>query len=79
MPHFDFVWTDEIADHLAEHGITRDEFEEVVSNPRRVGVSRTSGRPCCWGASADGRELFCVYEFLDDLTIVPVTAYELSD
>ena len=42
------------------------------------GVSRSSGRPCCWGEAADGRTLFCVYEFLDDLTIVPVTAYDVS-
>ncbi len=79
MPYFDFVWTDEIIAHLAEHGIAADEFEVVVSNPDRVGVSRSSGRPCCWGATPDGRALFCVYEFLDDVTIIPVTAYDVPE
>jgi hypothetical protein len=79
MPYFEFFWTDEMVEHLAEHGVSREDFEEAVSNPTRVGVSRSSGRPCCWGDAVDGRHLFCVYEFLDDMTIIPVTAYELSD
>jgi hypothetical protein len=79
MPYYEFLWTEEIVDHLAEHGVTREAFEEVVSNPNRRGVSRSSGRPCCWGETADGLRLFCVYEYLDDFTIIPVTAYEVSD
>ena len=78
MPYFEFLWTDEIIAHLAEHGVGRDEFEEVVSNPRRVGVSRSSERPCCWGETVAGRELFCVFEYFDDMTIIPVTAYEVT-
>jgi hypothetical protein len=79
MPYYEFLWTDEIINHLAEHGIGREDFEEVVSNPSRISVSRSSGRPCCWGETRDGRELFCVYEFLDEMTIIPVTAYVASD
>jgi hypothetical protein len=78
MPYYEFIWTDEIITHLAEHGVGQHEFEAVVSNPRRVGMSRSTGRPCCWGEAADGRELFCVYELLDDLTVIPVTAYEVT-
>ena len=77
MPYYEFLWTDEITAHLAEHGVAPEDFEEVVCNPRRLGVSRSSGRPCCWGETADGRQLFCVYEFLDDMTVIPVTAYEV--
>lgn len=79
MPYYEFVWADEIIEHLAEHGIEPTDFEEVVSNPTRVSVSRSSGRPCCWGETVDGRRLFCVYEFSDDMTIIPVTAYEVAD
>jgi hypothetical protein len=57
MPYFEFLWTDEIAAHLAEHGVDRPDFEGVVSNPSKVAVSRLSGRPCCWGQTADGRRL----------------------
>jgi hypothetical protein len=28
MPYFEFLWTEEILAHLAEHGIGRKEFEE---------------------------------------------------
>jgi hypothetical protein len=79
MPYFDFLWTDEIVAHLAEHGVTRENFEDVVSHSTRRSVSRSSGRPCCWGETADGRQLFCVYDYLDDMTIIPVTAYQVSD
>jgi len=79
MPYFEFIWTDEIIEHLTEHGVSKEDFEEAVSNPSRVSVSRSSGRPCCWGHAVDGRRLFCVYEFLDDMTIIAVTAYEVSN
>ncbi len=76
MPYFDFLWTDEISEHLAEHGVTPEEFEEIVRRPERRGESRSTGRPCCWGEAPDGRYLICVYEYLDELTIIPFTAYE---
>ena len=79
MPYYEFLWTDEIIAHLGEHGIGQDDFEAVVRNPNRVSVSRSSGRPCCWGDTVDGRHLFCVYEFLDDITVIPVTGYEVSE
>jgi hypothetical protein len=79
MPYYEFFWTEEILAHLAEHGIGRQDFEEVVSNPSRLDVSRSTERPCCWGQTTDGRRLFCVYEYLDDMTIIPVTAYEVAD
>ena len=31
MPYFEFLWTDEIIEHLADHGVTVDEFEHVVT------------------------------------------------
>ncbi len=39
MPSFDFLWTDEIIEHLAEHAVSREDFEPVVSNPDRTGAS----------------------------------------
>lgn len=76
MPYYEFFWLDETIEHLAEHGVTPEEFEEVVSNPEEIGESRFSSRPCCWGETADGRYLFCVFEKLDDATILPITAYD---
>lgn len=79
VPYFDFFWTEEIVDHLSEHDVSTDDFERVVSHPSRLGISRSSGRPCCWGKTADGRTLFCVYEQLDETTIIPVTAYDVAE
>jgi hypothetical protein len=33
MAFFNFLWTDEIIEHVAEHGIDQDDYEGVVSNP----------------------------------------------
>jgi uncharacterized DUF497 family protein len=76
MPYYDFVWEDETIEHLDEHGVSAEEFERIVSNPDEVGESRSTGRPCCWGETEDGRYLFCVFERIDAYTILPVTAFE---
>jgi uncharacterized DUF497 family protein len=78
MAFFQFVWTGESVAHLSEHGVSQDDFETVVNYPERRGKSRSTGRPCCWGETGDGRYLLCVYEYLDVLTVVPITAYEVS-
>jgi hypothetical protein len=77
MACHEFLWTDEIIEHLAQHGVTPEDFEEIVNFPDLRGTSRSSGRPCCWGELPDGRFLICVYEKLDDLTLLPVTAYQV--
>ena len=43
MPWYCFVWTPEIIEHLAEHDVTPEEFEEVVSNPDSEDRSRSTG------------------------------------
>jgi len=76
MAYYDFVWNDEIVAHLAEHGVSPQDFEAVVTNPDEIGQSQSTGRPCCWGETADGRALFCVFEKIGACTILPVTAFE---
>jgi hypothetical protein len=77
MPYFVFYWDGEIVEHLAANGISPEEFEAVVSQPERRHYSRSTGRPCCWGECQDGRYVLCVYEYIDELTILPVTAFEV--
>lgn len=79
MPYFEFIWTDEIIAHLAEHDISPDDFEQVVMNPQRVGKSRSSGDPAAWGHARDGRYILAVYQKIDFATVVPVTAYEVPE
>lgn len=77
MPFYFFQWTPEIVAHLAEHDVTPDEFEEVVMNPARTGQSHSSGHPAVMGETFSGRRLFCVYRMIDDVTVEPITAYEI--
>jgi hypothetical protein len=77
MPFYNFLWTDEIIEHVAQHGLTQDDFEYVVTHPLRRGVSRSSGLPAAWGYTEDGRYVIAVYDEIDELTLLPVTAYEV--
>ena len=79
MGYFEFLWTEEIVEHIAEHGVSQDDFEQVVTKPWSKGMSRSSGLPAAWGYAADGRYLMVVYEELDEMTILPVTAYEVRE
>ena len=77
MPFYLFLWNDLIEEHLAEHGVTPEEFEAIVCDPESVDASRSSSREIAFG-EVDGRFLACVYEMLDDSTVLPVTAYEVE-
>jgi len=79
MPSYDFVWTGDIVRHIAEHGISQDDFERVVCRPLCKGYSRSSGLPLAWGYTADGRYIMAVYEELDQLAVLPVTAYQVPE
>jgi hypothetical protein len=79
MPFYQFQWTDDLIEHIGEHGISVDDFESVVCNPYSRGYSRSSQLPAAWGYTADGRYIMAVYEELDELTLLPVTAYEVSE
>ena len=79
MPYFDFLWTDDTIEHIAEHGVSQSDFEAVIGDPVRTGQSRSSGLPAAWGYTGDGRYIIAIYEQLDELTVLPVTAYEVPE
>jgi hypothetical protein len=79
VAYLNFIWTDEIIDHVAEHGISQDDFEHVVCHPVRKRLSRSTGLPACWGYTADRRYIMAVYELTDPITVLPVTAYEVPE
>jgi hypothetical protein len=41
MPYFDFLWPRNTIEHIAEHGISTEEFEDVVRHAERRGESRS--------------------------------------
>ncbi len=78
MAWFEFIWAPEVEAHIAEHGVTIDEFEEVVQFGEFRGTSRSTGRPTAEGWTTSGKYLYCVYELADDgITVIPVTAFEV--
>ncbi len=67
-------------EHLAEHGITPEEAEEVLFDPSsQTTRSRTSGENFTFGESSEGRYLAVVWEHIEDnpLTLRPITASEV--
>ncbi len=79
MPYFYiFIRDGENDTHIAEHGVTTDEFEYVVLNTRRTEASHSSGRPMVIGQTASGRSLCCIYEEIDAISCCPVTAFDVN-
>ena len=63
--------------HCAEHGVIREEVEEVFENATDADISRSTGRPVIFGDTSAGRHLMVVYEQVDEDTVYPVTAYDV--
>jgi uncharacterized DUF497 family protein len=66
-------------EHIAEHGLTIDDVEEVLGNPSSEGYSKSSGLPCLWGYTPSGRYIIVVCEVIDADTIRVVTAYDVPE
>ena len=82
MPFYEFIWNEEPdgnVEHIAEHGLTPEDVEEVIFNPLDRVVSKTSGLPIVFGFTPDGRYILVVYEQIDDTTVYPVTAYVVEE
>ncbi len=79
MSYFNFIWTDDIVEHLEEHDISIGDYEHIVCNPSAKGISRSSGLPAVWGYTHDNRYIIAVFEKIDAVTILPVTAYEVTE
>jgi len=82
MPYHDILWNEEPAGnvkHIAEHGLTPEDVEEVVFNPVASDESQSSGLPILYGFTSDGRYVLVVYETIDETTIYPVTAYVVEE
>jgi len=82
MPFDSIIWDldddpDGNVQHCAEHGVTKEEIEEVLQNATDGDISRSSSRPVVFGDTRSGRHLMVVYEEIDDDTVYPVTAYEV--
>ena len=82
MVWFDYLWLegeDGNIEHVTENGLGIEDVEYVIENFAKEETSRSSGRPMRFGYTADGRFIAVVFDWLDDVTIYPITAYEVED
>lgn len=80
MPYREIIWVegaDGNVEHIAEHGIRQEEVEDVLTNPDAVRARSSSGRPVAFGYAGSGRYLAVVFEKIDEITVYPVTAFEV--
>lgn len=63
--------------HCADHGVTKEEVEEIFQNATDADLSRSSGRPVLFGDRGTGRHLLVVFEAIDQDTVYPITAFEV--
>jgi hypothetical protein len=74
---FVFEWDDANADHVARHGFSPDEVEEVFAGRYKVMRSR-DGRYVAFGATFDGRLAYVVYERKPSHVLRVVTARDMK-
>ena len=82
MPWLEVIWIDGPGgnvEHIAQHGVTMQEVEEVLQNPLDSDVSESSGRPIVFGRTRAGRFLAVVYEPVDPVTVYPITAFDVEE
>lgn len=78
----EFVWPEDRIDHIARHGVTPEEVEEVCFGPALVQRAKSEGENPVYyvlGQTAAGRYLFCVAIHFPDGKGYPVTAREMTD
>lgn len=74
------IWDDSEGgnvEHIAEHGLTIDDVEHVLTTFDGIDLSHTSGSTIVFGWIGNKR-IAVVVEEIDDETIFPVTAYEVT-
>ena len=79
MPFFEFIWLERVIEKLAEREISIDEIEAIVNCPEWQDRSRATGLPVAFGHLTDGRFVIVVYQWIDRITVQPITAYEVPD
>ncbi len=64
--------------HIAEHGLSIEEVEDVLYAAEEVVASESSGRPITFGETSTGKYIAVVFDIVDEdlMSVYPVTAYE---
>jgi uncharacterized DUF497 family protein len=71
---------DSNVEHVAQHGLSMEDVEHALENPLSdEEESDSSGRPIVFGPARDGRLIAVVYEWIDDTTVYPITAFPVEE
>ena len=76
-----FIWPEERIEHIARHGVTPEEVEEVCFGKSLVRRGKSEGENPVYyvlGQTEAGRALFCVAIRFPDGNGYPVTAREMT-
>lgn len=66
-------------EHIDDHDLTPADVEYVLRRSTEERISHSTGRPCVFGYTPDDEYIIAVFEWLDDDTILPITAYEVPE
>jgi uncharacterized DUF497 family protein len=81
MKIFQFLWTEERVDHIADHDVRPEEVEQVCFGKSLILRAKSTGpNPVYYvlGQTASGRYLFCVIIQFPDGNGFPVTARTMT-
>jgi len=76
------IWdydTDGNVEPIDEHDLTTNDVEYVLQHATRQKISQSSGRPCVFRYTPDDEYIIVVFEWIDEDTVLPVTAYEVPE
>ena len=82
MPIRELLWPQDRIDHIAQHGVTSDEVNEVCFGKPFIQRAKTQGKNPVYyvlGQTNAGRHLFCVVIQFPDGRGYPVTARSMTD
>jgi uncharacterized DUF497 family protein len=79
MPEYSIYYDDDTVEHLDQHGVTIDEFSEVLNDPDSVEIDPRTGNEIAYGYTSALRYPACVYYRVDDESVVAVTAFDVKE
>ena len=72
-----FIWDAENIGHIARHGVSPREAEEVVTADDTLIVPARGRRFSAYGATATGRSVRVIYDPIDQESLRVITAYPI--
>ncbi|HET6884175.1 MAG TPA: BrnT family toxin [Pirellulales bacterium] len=78
----EFIWPEERIDHIARHGVTPEEVEDVCFGDPLIKRAKSEGENPVYyllGQTRSGRYLFCVVISFPDGKGYPVTARPMTN